>query len=87
MIDAILTALGFEGPGALLAVIGATIAAVFGVWFTGRRSGAANAERKAKDRDNERARQIEDAADQARANDGGGADPVERVRRHGRIRD
>lgn len=39
MIDAILSMLGFDGPGALLAMLAGAAAVVFGAWWRGRASG------------------------------------------------
>lgn len=39
MIDAILAMLGFEGPGALLAMLAGAAAVITGVWWRGRASG------------------------------------------------
>ena len=39
MLDAILMALGFEGPGALLAIIAGAAAVVLGAWWRGKQAG------------------------------------------------
>lgn len=65
--------------------IGAAIAAIFGVYLYGRHSGSLREMQKAAERDRKNARKIEDAADTARTTRI--SDPVERLRKSGRIRD
>ena len=62
----------------------AAISAVVGVYLYGRQQGSYREAQKAAERDQQNARRVEDAADKARTVNG---DPVERLRKHGRIRD
>jgi hypothetical protein len=62
----------------------AAISAVIGIYLYGRSAGSLREAQKAAERDRQNARRIEDAADKARTNDG---DPVERLRKHGHLRD
>lgn len=71
----------------MLELIGAAIVAIIGALLLGRRQGRKAAQQQAKGQDHERATEIEDAADRARRSDDGGADPLERLREAGRIRD
>lgn len=65
-----------------LAVAGVFTAAI-GIYLYGRQQGSLREAQKAAEKDRQNARKIEDAADQARANNG---DPVERLSKHGAIR-
>jgi hypothetical protein len=69
--------------------LGAGLGIMFGLWLRGWAQGLAAAERRQKDRDHERAKGIQDAADRARAADDAGHvdSDAERVRKHGRLRD
>lgn len=67
----------------LLSVIGIATAAV-SIYLYGRNAGALRQAQKAEQKDRDNARKIEDAADSARTHAG---DPVERLHKHGRIRD
>jgi hypothetical protein len=62
----------------------AAISALVGVYLYGRQQGSLRAAQKAAERDRQNARRIEDAADKARTVDG---DPVERLRKYGKLRD
>lgn len=62
----------------------AAISALVGVYLYGRQQGSLRAQQKAAERDRQNARRIEDAADEARTVDG---DPVDRLRKHGKLRD
>ena len=66
-------------------MIGAVLAAVFGVYFYGRHSGSLKEMQKAAERDQKNARRVEDAADKAR--DTNIDDPIERLRKSKRVRD
>jgi hypothetical protein len=67
-----------------VAAAGAVLLAVAAVYFKGRSAGGTAARTKAKDADHDRAEEIRDRVDVARADDG---DPVERLRDAGRLRD
>jgi hypothetical protein len=72
----------------ILEAIAAIIASIAIAFFVGRRGAAKDATRKAKDKDHERAAQIETAADRARAADDAGAgDAVDRLHDANRLRD
>lgn len=62
----------------------AAVSAVMGVYLYGRRQGALREAEKAAEKDRQNARRVEDAADNARTNTG---DPVERLRKHSKLRD
>jgi hypothetical protein len=78
-----------SGLWAQIAAIVALVAGGLGaLWAYGRQrevQGKTKANTAAQEKDRGNARRIEDAADAARAAPGG--DPVERLRRHGRLRD
>lgn len=74
MIDAILTALGFEGPGALLAIFAAVAAVVGGAWLRGRSSQRTQSERET----SRRVQQGQSAVQEGRAQ----GTPDERLRRN-----
>ena len=82
MLDAILGALGWDWQ-AMAAIMATALAAIGWAFFKGR--GTAKDERDADD--NARANAIENAADRARRADDAGADPLDRLRDAGRIRD
>jgi hypothetical protein len=65
------------------------LAMLFGLWFRGWMQGLTSANRRQKERDHERSKALETAADRARkADDAGHVDSsTERVRQHGRLRD
>jgi hypothetical protein len=65
------------------------LAMLFGLWIRGWMHGLASANRRQKERDHERSKALETAADRARkADDAGHVDSsAERVRRHVRLRD
>jgi hypothetical protein len=62
----------------------AGISALIGIYLYGRRQGSLREAQKAAQRDRKQAKRVEHAADKARTIDG---DPVERLRKHNRIRD
>jgi UDP-N-acetylmuramoylalanine-D-glutamate ligase len=62
----------------------AALSAIVGVYLYGRSSGALREAQKAAQKDRHNARRVEDAADKARTVDG---DPIERLRKHGKLRD
>jgi len=64
--------------------VAGVITAVFGIYLYGSRQGALREAQKAAEKDRKNARRIEDVADKARTVDG---DPVERLRKHGQLRD
>lgn len=64
--------------------IGAAIAAIFGIYFYGRKNGAFQEMERQAEADRKQARNIENAADNARDID---ADPIERLRKHKKLRD
>lgn len=65
-------------------MIGAIIAAIFGLYFYGRHSGSLKEAQKGAERDRKAARKIENDADNARLRTG---DPIDRLRKHQRLRD
>ena len=68
-----------------LIAAGAAIAALFGVYIMGRQNGGNAAREKAKEADQVRSMEIENAADKARATSVD--DPIEQLRRANRLRD
>lgn len=62
----------------------AGIAAILGVYFAGRKDGYRSAENTAREADLKESRRVEDAADKARNVAG---DPIDRLRRHNKLRD
>lgn len=70
-----------------LTAAGAALLAGLAAYFQARRAGARAAQIEAKENDHAKARAIEDAADRARRADDAGADPLERLRDAGRLRD
>lgn len=66
-----------------LIAAGGALVAMFGLYAKGRKDGKS----KAKERDNARSTEIENAADRARRDDDAGADPLGRLREAGRLRD
>jgi hypothetical protein len=64
--------------------IGAALAAVAGIYFYGRKTGAYNEMERQAEADRKKSREIENAADNARDID---ADPLERLRKHKKLRD
>ena len=72
---------------AYILAFGAALTAIFGVYLYGRSSGASDAKLKIERADHANARKVEDAADRVRRNDGGGASPVERLRKYKKLRD
>jgi hypothetical protein len=64
--------------------IGAAIAAIFGIYFYGRKTGTAQEMERQTEADRKQARNIENAADNARDID---SDPIERLRKHKKLRD
>jgi hypothetical protein len=73
---------------AAFSALGAALLMIFGLWFRGWLQGLNEADRRQKERDHERAKGIQNAADRARAADDAGHvdSDVERVRKHGRLR-
>lgn len=61
MIDAVLGLLGFEGPGALLAMFVGAAAVVFGAWWRGRQSGVTKERERAETDYRDTRREIDDA--------------------------
>lgn len=83
MLDALLQAL-FGPLGGILAGIGAVIGAL----VLGRWQGSAGARDAMQKKDNANADKIRDKADRARAaDDAGHVGAIERVQRHGKLRD
>jgi len=70
----------------ILSVAG-VVAAALGIYAYGRHRGSEDTEIEMERADNANARKVEDAADRVRRNDGGGASPVERLRKYKRLRD
>lgn len=64
--------------------IGAAIAAVFGIYFLGRKDGTYKEMQRQTEADRQQARKIEDAADDARNIE---SDPIERLRKYKKLRD
>ena len=64
--------------------IGAALAAIFGIYFYGRKTGTYKEMERQTEADRKQARSIENAADNARDID---ADPLERLRKHKKLRD
>lgn len=62
----------------------AVLASALAIYAYGRKSGAEAEGEKRDESDRKQARKIEDAADDARRNDG---DAIDRLRKHGRLRD
>jgi hypothetical protein len=72
----------------ILESIGALLFAGALAWFAGRRAGGKAATDKMVKKDRDNADKIRTAADRARAaDDAGNIDAVDRVQRHGRLRD
>jgi hypothetical protein len=72
----------------ILESIGALLFAGALAWFAGRRAGGKAATDKMVKKDRDNADKIRTAADRARAaDDAGSVDAVDRVQRHGRLRD
>ena len=67
----------------VLSIVGIATAAV-SIYLYGRNAGALRQAQKAEQQDRDNARRIEDAADSARTNSG---DAVDRLRKHGKLRD
>jgi hypothetical protein len=67
--------------------VGAGIAAMIGVYLYGRSSGSLREMQRQAEADRDKAREIENAADRARRADGDNVDPVDRLRKHKRLRD
>jgi len=82
-----LSLFGLDGLTGILAGAIAAIVAVFGVYFRGKSQGKRTARADAERADNERATEIEEAADSARAAHVPGADADERLRAAGHLRD
>lgn len=70
-----------------IVAVGSAIVAVIGVYLYGRHSGSLREMQRQAEKDREKAREIEDAADRARRADGGNVDPVKRLQSYKRIRD
>ena len=79
-------AIWLKFKGYILA-FGAALTALFGVYLYGRHRGSEDTEIEMERADNANARKVEDAADRVRRHDGGGASPVERLRKYKRLRD
>ena len=79
-------AIWLKFKGYIIALAGA-ILGVLSIYFVGRSHGHTKAQTDAREADNANARKVEDAADRVRRNDGGGASPVERLRKYKRLRD
>jgi hypothetical protein len=62
----------------------AALSALFGIYLYGRQQGSHREAQKAAEKDRQNARRIEDVADSARTDTG---DPVERLHKHGKLRD
>ena len=75
MLDAILMALGFEGPGALLAIIAGAAAVVVGAWWRGKQAGEDARARDTLERIDEGRKAVSESRD-------AGGTPDERVRRN-----
>jgi hypothetical protein len=69
----------------ILGLVG-VIATMLTVYFAGKRNGVQNEFNRQSEIDRKKARSIEDAADRARRSDGDNLDPVERLRKHKRLR-
>jgi len=82
-----LSLLGLDGLTGILAGAVAAMVAVFGVYFRGKSTGRRDAQADAERADHERATEIEEAADSARAAHVPGADANERLRSTGHLRD
>jgi hypothetical protein len=64
--------------------IGAALAAIFGIYFYGRKTGSFQEMERQAQADRKQSREIENAADNARDID---VDPIERLRKHKKLRD
>ena len=64
--------------------IGAALVAIFGVYLYGRKTGTYKEMERQAEADRKQSREIENAADNARDID---ADPLERLRKHKKLRD
>jgi hypothetical protein len=64
--------------------ISAALAAIFGIYFYGRKTGSFQEMERQDKADRKQSREIENAADNARDID---ADPIERLRKHKKLRD
>jgi hypothetical protein len=69
--------------------LGAAMGGIFGLWLRGWMQGKAESDRRHKERDHERSKALETAADRARKADDAGhvLSSTERLRNHGRLRD
>jgi hypothetical protein len=76
-------AIWLKFKGWIIAVT-AGISAVMGIYLYGRHQGSLREAQRASEKDRQNARRVEDAADNARTITG---DPVERLRKHGKLRD
>jgi hypothetical protein len=67
----------------------AALGGLFGLWLRGWLQGKADSDRRHKERDHERSKALETAADRARKADDAGhvLSSAERLRNHGRLRD
>lgn len=71
-----------------LVAIGAGVAAIIGIYFYGKRSGSLGEMQRQAEVDNENARKVEDAADNARQNRIDSVDDaISQLRKHSRLRD
>ena len=71
-----------------LIAIGAGIAAIIGIYFYGKRSGSLGEMQRQAEVDNENARKVENAADNARQNRIDSVDDaISELRKHSRLRD
>ena len=69
-----------------MAAMGA-LAAIFGVYMYGRRTGKQDTQIEHERASFKKSREIEDAADRVRRADGNNATPIERLRKFKRLRD
>ena len=80
--------LGLDGLTGILAAALTAILVAIGAYLRGRSAGSTDAKTKARERDNERSKEIETVADRARAaDDAGNVDSLERLRANGHLRD